>query len=150
MGQLPVAHAHNILPGRARDWRHFRSGDCRHFRSTANATLSVPYTTYMLFFKLRTQYTMYWNVPQLGGGINNIWHFILLWGHSPMWLNISPPWRFVIWSIIWKVCHVKQLDVPSVSCKTTWCTICRWVLSDVIELGVQVHIFYIARACHWE
>ena len=83
----------------------------------------------MLFFKLRTHYAMYWNVPRLGGGINNIWHFILLWGHNPMWLNISPPWSFVIWSIIWKVCHVKQLDVPSVSCKTTWCTICRWVLS---------------------
>ena len=32
IAQLPVAHAQNILPDRARDWRHFRS---RHFRSCA-------------------------------------------------------------------------------------------------------------------
>jgi hypothetical protein len=29
MAQLPVAHAQNIRPDRARDWRHFRSRDFR-------------------------------------------------------------------------------------------------------------------------
>jgi hypothetical protein len=27
MAQFPVAHAQNILPNRARDWRHYRSRD---------------------------------------------------------------------------------------------------------------------------
>ena len=33
IAQLPVAHAHNIVPDRACDWRHFRLRDWRHFRS---------------------------------------------------------------------------------------------------------------------
>jgi hypothetical protein len=32
IAQLPVAHAQNILPNRAHDWRHFRSRDWRYFR----------------------------------------------------------------------------------------------------------------------
>jgi hypothetical protein len=52
IAQLPVAHAHNLLPDRARDWHDFRSHDFRLLLIAHPQILTelYPYTTYRDYF----------------------------------------------------------------------------------------------------
>jgi hypothetical protein len=68
IAQFPVMHAQNILPNRARDWRHFQSRDWRHFRSrhfrswsTARSTANMAWAVSIYYFGYSVTLNLYEN-----------------------------------------------------------------------------------------